>query len=147
MHNTAVMRHAAKQVKKPQIRSTAERWQTAWSTVKRKARGHRNTSQNTSIIIRSVKKLQRKVPETEDLRDFVPVQKLQEDMRVLRDIAIWQDTVFKGLISYLTDDVLHDDIGLKCNRLYDNGMEVSGMAPETDILSKIIKRQESFEKD
>lgn len=84
------------------------------------------------------KKVAKKIPEREDLRDFVPVEKLQEDMSVLRDIAIWQGTVFKGLVSYLTDDVLRDDIGLKCNRLYDRGMEVSGMAPGTDILSKII---------
>lgn len=83
------------------------------------------------------KKVGKNVSEREDLRDFVPVEKLREEMSVLRDIAIWQETVFKGLVSYLTDDVLRDDIGLKCNRLYDRGMEVSGMAPGTDILSKI----------
>ena len=95
------------------------------------------------------KKVEKKISETDVLRDFAPVQKLQEDMSVLRDIAIWQDTVFKGLVSYLTDDVLRDDIGLKCNRLYDRGIEVSGMAPGADILSKIrnIKVQNETQSD
>ena len=86
---------------------------------------------------RKRKKVAKKIAQTEDLRDIVPVEKLQKEMSDLRDIAIWQNTVFKGLVSYLTDDVLRDDIGLKCNRLYDRGMEVSGMAPGIDILSKI----------
>ena len=76
------------------------------------------------------KKDSKKSSEKELLHDFAQVEKLQNDIAVLRDIAIWQGTAFKGLVSYITDEVLRDDIGVSCNRLYDRGKEVSGMGPE-----------------
>ena len=84
---------------------------------------------------RNRKKSSKKSSENAILRDIAQVEKLQSDMCVLRDIAIWQDAVIKGLVSTMTDSVLRDDIGVVCNRLYDRGKEISGMGSE--ILLKI----------
>ncbi len=76
------------------------------------------------------KKSSKKYSGKEVLHGFAQVEKLQKDIAVLREVAIWQDTVFKGLVSYITDEVLRDGIGRECNRLYDRGKEVSGIRPE-----------------
>lgn len=73
----------------------------------------------------------KKIAEREDLRDFVPIRKLQEELSVLRDIAIAQEYVIKGLVSYETGEVLRDNIGELCRRLYDRGKDISGMSPES----------------
>ncbi len=81
----------------------------------------------------------KKVSKCSLLRDIAQVEKLQEDVSVLRDIAIRQDIILKGFTSYITGEVLQDVIAIACNRFYDRGKEVSGTVPETDFMSKIKK--------
>lgn len=83
------------------------------------------------------KKRSKKVRRGAVLRDIAQVEKLNEDMSVLRDIAICQHTMLEGVISVLTGDVLREDIGAQRNRLYDRGKEVSGPESEADIINKI----------
>jgi len=82
-------------------------------------------------------KKSKKVLDGAFLRDIAQVEKLNEEVSVLRDIAICQHTMLEGVISVLTGDVLREDIGAQRNRLYDRGKEVSGSESEADIINKI----------
>lgn len=72
------------------------------------------------------KKSRKKDIAAEVLRDLAQVGNKAEDIRVLRDFAISHNTVINGLISYMTGEVLRDNIGAVIKRLYDRGREVSG---------------------
>lgn len=90
----------------------------------------KNCQRKRSLYHRNRKKSSKNRSEPGVLRDIAQVEKLQNDIEALRDIAIWQDAVIKGLVSTMTDGALRDDIGVVCNRLYDRGKEISGMGPE-----------------
>lgn len=83
------------------------------------------------------KKDAKKVLKGSLLRDTAQVEKLQQGYDVLRDTAIRQDIILKGLTSFITGEVLQDVIAIMCNRFYDRGMEVSGTGSEMDFISKI----------
>lgn len=72
------------------------------------------------------KKSRKKYVAAEVLRDLAQVGNKTEDIRVLRDFAISHNTVINGLISYMTGEVLRDNIGAVIKCLYDRGREVSG---------------------
>lgn len=134
-------RHASSKASKKKYRNKRYK-----SEEYRKAESQRvkNCQLKRPDYYRKRKKNTKKVSETEVLRDIAQVEKLQNDIGVLRDIAIWQDAVIKGLISTMTDGVLRDDIGVVCNRLYDRGKEISGIGPE--IVSSITNMRLHNEK-
>lgn len=78
------------------------------------------------------KKSSKKISDNPVLRDIVQVEKLEKDIGVLRDIVNRQQLIFQGFISKITGDVLREDIGIICNRLYDRGNEVSGAFSGTE---------------
>jgi hypothetical protein len=79
------------------------------------------------------------------LRDIALVEKLEEEVSALRDIAFSQHTVMEGVISVLTGDVLQDNIGVQRNRLYDRGKAISGKETEIDIINKIKQMRLRYE--
>ena len=65
------------------------------------------------------------------LRDFVPEEKSPE-LLALRDIVIFQQTCFQGLVSFVTG-ALRDNIGMKMNALYDKGIALSKEGCATNV--------------
>jgi len=57
------------------------------------------------------------------LRDIVPEEK-PPGLDALRDIVIFQQACFQGLVSLVTG-ALRDDIGMRMNSLYDKGIALS----------------------
>ncbi len=65
------------------------------------------------------------------LRDIVPERKSPE-LLALRDIVIFQQTCFHGLVSFVTG-ALRDDIGMKMNAFYDKGIALSKEGCATNV--------------
>lgn len=65
------------------------------------------------------------------LRDTVPEGKSSE-LLALRDIVIFQQTCFQGLVSFVTG-ALRDDIGMKMNAFYDKGIALSKEGCATNV--------------
>jgi len=61
------------------------------------------------------------------------------DFQALRDIVIFQQACFQGLVSFVTG-ALRDDIGMKMNSFYDKGIALSKEGCATNIMEDYEKR-------
>lgn len=80
------------------------------------------------------------------LQDFASVEKLKNEVSVLRDMAFSQHLVMNGVISYMAGDVLRDNIGELRNRFYDRGKAVLDDMSEAEIINLSKRRMERNEK-